>query len=228
MINRILLDIETQRDFFSTDGSCYRPQADKVATQIWRLFGWARSNGIPVISTVLRVRKFERGPLPCPVPYCVEETEGEKKFSKAILPRRINLGLRNSTDLPSNIFKHYQQVIFEKRDTDIFAHARAERLITELPQGASFIICGAGISFGIVQAAVGLRTRGFSVILATDAVLELPEEVCEMANLRMDAKCVLRATTSEIIARATPRRPFKVDGAVKVNAAAIRHAHRKL
>ena len=115
-----------------------------------------------MISTVLRVRKFERGPLSCNVPYCVEDTEGEKKLAKAILPRRINLGLRNSTDLPPNIFKHYQQVIFEKRDTDIFAHARAERLITELPQGASFIICGAGISFGIVQAAVGLRSRGLA------------------------------------------------------------------
>jgi nicotinamidase-related amidase len=210
MVNRILLDIETQRDFFSPDGSCYRPQADKAATQIWRLFGWARTHGVPVISTVLRVRKFERGPLSCNVPYCVEDTEGEKKLAKAILPRRINLGLRNSTDLPGNIFKHYQQVIFEKRDTDIFAHARAERLITELPQSASFVICGAGISFGIVQAAVGLRSRGFGVILATDAVLELPDELCEMAYLRMDAKCVIRATTSEIVARVQPLRPFKI------------------
>ena len=54
------------------------------------------------------------------------------------------------------------------------------------------------------------------MILATDATLELPDEQCEMAYLRMDAKCVIKATTAEIVARVKQRRPFKVDtGAAK-------------
>jgi len=60
---RILLDIETQRDFFEPGRSCYSPDASRAAQSIYRLFSWARIDHIPVISTVLRVRANEHGPL---------------------------------------------------------------------------------------------------------------------------------------------------------------------
>jgi hypothetical protein len=123
-----------------------------------------------------------------------------------LLPARISLGLPVNTDLPRNIFETYQQVIFEMRDTDIFAHARTERLISELKK-CTFILCGAGVSRGIVQAAIGLRSRGFGVVLASDAVLALDASQAEMAYLRMEAKSVVFAPTKEIITpRPTPRR----------------------
>jgi isochorismate hydrolase len=117
---------------------------------------------------------------------------------ETILSARVNLGLRNTTDLPSSLFEDYQQVIFEKRHTDIFLHARAERLITELPN-ATFILCGAGLAQGIVQAAVGLRNRGLGVILAEDAVLDLNDPMAEMSRRRMEAKGVIFAPTQKII-----------------------------
>jgi len=207
-IDRILLDIETQRDLFLPGGSCYAKEAAPALRNIYRLFQWVRANRIPVLSTVLRVRRQERGPLAA-VPHCVEGTDGERKIARTILPRRVNLGLRNSTDLPGDIFRRYQQVIFEKRDTDLLAHARAERLITELPP-ATFVVCGAGVAKGIFQAAVGLRTRGFGVI-AADALAGLGDDFAPMARLRMEAKGVVFATTEEIVA---PRpclraRPFR-------------------
>ena len=119
-------------------------------------------------------------------------------MAKTILPRHIDFGLRNVTDLPGDLFAQYRQVIFEKRATDIFAHSRAERMITELG-GGTFVICGAGLAHGIVEAAVGLRSRGFGVILATDAVLSLPGEKIEMAFRRMEAKGVIFAPTEKII-----------------------------
>lgn len=203
--NRVLLDIESQQDFFSPEGALYGPESSGVARKIARLFAWTRVNDIPVISTVLRLRPGERGPLSSK-PYCIDETEGEQKLAKTVLARRINLGLLNTTDLPDHIFQRYQQVIFEKRNADIFAHARAERLITELPP-CTFVLCGAGISAGIVQAAVGLRSRGFPVILASDAALAVSPESARMAHLRMAAKGVLYATTESIVAPvAKPRR----------------------
>ncbi len=203
--DRVLLDIESQQDFFSPSGALYRPQFSSVAKKVARLFSWARLNDIPVISTVLRLRPGERGPLSSK-PYCVDDTEGEQKLAKTVLARRINLGLLNTTDLPDHIFQRYQQVIFEKRKADIFAHARAERLITELPL-CTFVLCGAGVSAGIVQAAVGLRSRGFPVILASDAALAVSPEMASMAHLRMEAKGVLYATTTSIVAPvAKPRR----------------------
>ena len=173
--------------------------------QIRRLFAWARANRIPVISTVLRYRDGWRNPL-SPPPYCIEGTKGERKITGTLMRTRINFGLLNTTDLPRNVFKRYRQVIFEKRHTDIFLHARAERLITEL-DGSTFIICGAGVASGIVQAAVGLSVRGSRVVVASDAVLELDDRLSEMAYLQMEAKGVIFAPICQIVAPRPARRP---------------------
>jgi len=199
------MDIECQRDFFLPGGSCYTKNATEAARNIYRLFNWAREHNVAVMSTVLRVRQSEHGPM-ASAPHCIEGTDGERKLVRTVLPSRINLGMRNTTDLPVRLFHDHQQVIFEKRDTDIFAHTRIERMITELPANVTFIICGAGVAKGIVQAAVGLRTRGFPVILASDAVLDIGDPLAEMSYRRMDAKGVIFAATSEIVAP----KPIKV------------------
>jgi len=198
MIERILLDMETQRDFFAPGGSCYTPETGRAARNIVRLFGWVRRSRMPVLSTVLRVRCSEQGPL-ASVPHCVEDTEGEQKLPQTILRSCINLGLRNTTDLPEDIFDRHQQVIFEKRDTDIFRHARCERLISQLDTG-TFILCGAGVAKGIMQAAIGLRQLNFAVILAEDAVADLGDDRAEMAYRCMEAKGVIFAPTEQIVA----------------------------
>jgi len=193
---RILLDIESQHDFFAPGGSCYARDASQQAQNIYRLFGWARRNDVPVISTVLRVRPSETGPL-ADRPHCIEGTEGERKLLRTVLPKRINLGLRNTTDLPRGLFERYQQAIFEKRQTDLFRHAAAERLITEISE-ATFVLCGAGVAHGVVEAAVGLRNRKFGVILASDAVLDLAHPLAPMAYRRMEAKGIVFAPTEKI------------------------------
>ena len=201
---QILLDVEVQADFFLPGGSCYSRQSKAAARRIRQLFRWVRRERIPVISTVLRVRPNERAPL-APVPHCVDGGHGERKLRRTVLPSRINLGLRSSTDLPSDLFDRYQQIIFEKRDPNIFLHAGAERLITELPM-TTFVICGAGTAGGIAAAAIGLRFRGFGVILAADAVLDLGDPLADMARRRMDAKGVVFANTSDIVAPASSGR----------------------
>ncbi|MFP4140477.1 MAG: isochorismatase family protein [Planctomycetota bacterium] len=200
MTDRILLDIETQRDFFLPGGRCYTKQAGKARARIYDLFAWVRAEDVPVISTVLRVRPGELGPL-CRKPHCIDGTEGEQKVPRTILRSHVDFGLRNSTDLPEDILETHQQVIFEKRNTDLFAHARAERLITELGP-RKWIICGAGLAQGIFEAAVGLRSRGHDVQLASDAVAHLKDAQAEMAIRRMIAKDVEIVQTDEIIAQA--------------------------
>ena len=198
MDGRILLDIEVQRDLFLRGGSCYERSASKARRMVYSLFGWAKAQQVPVISTLLRVRRSERGPL-SRVPHCVDGSDGERKLARTVLHDRINLGLRNTTDLPDDLLQRHRQVIFEKRHTDIFLHARAERLITQL-DGGTFVVCGAGTAKGIVEAVVGLRTRGFAVIVASDAVLDLRDPLAEMAWKRMEAKGALLLSTPKIIA----------------------------
>jgi len=212
---RILLDIDVQRDLFAPGGSCYAPAASSAAAWIYALFRWARALRIPVISTLLRIRSSQRGPFSAR-PHCVEGTAGERKLSRTILARRINLGLRNCTDLPEDLLLEYPQVMFEQRVTNIFSHARAERLLSQL-DGATFIICGAGLAHGVAQAALGLRRRGFAVIVAEDATLHLGHRRADMARLRMEAKGVLFLPARKIIAARRPhrwRRRRRASGAV--------------
>lgn len=200
---RVLLDIESQQDLLSG------PEAQVVAAKIVRLFTWARHRHIPVVSTVLRVRASEKGPLLNRL-HCIEGTEGEKKLPGTILPHSLDFGLLNTTDLPDDLFDNYQQIIFEKRDTDIFRHARAERFFTELGP-VTFVVCGSGVAHGIVQAVVGLRSRGFSVIVARDAVADFGHPLAPMAYLRMEAKGAIFADTNEIVAphKAARKVPFR-------------------
>ena len=90
---RFLLDMETQHDFFVRGGSCYREGASDVAKRIYALFAMAGATGMPVISTLLRVRATHLGPL-ADVPHCVDGTRGERKLAGTVLRRRINFGLR--------------------------------------------------------------------------------------------------------------------------------------
>jgi len=105
-----------------------------------------------------------------------------------------------TTDLPECILDHYQQVIFEKRSLDILSNLRVERLLTQLSENTTFILCGAGVAGGIVQAAITLRSRKFGVILAGDAAADLDDSGTEMAKRRMTAKGVIFCPTVTIVA----------------------------
>lgn len=205
--NYLLLDVETQREFLDRSGKLYAPPARDVARNLRKLFKWARNEEIPVVSTALRVRKGEVGPL-AGTPHCIEGTLGEQKSPATLLPRRVDFGLRNTTDLPEDVFEDVQQVIIEKRDTDIFSHARCERLITEMAPEKVFI-CGVGLAQGIYQAAIGLRSRDIEVVLAEDAVLDLNDDFAEMAELRMRAKGVQFEPTEEIAVKLPRHRRYR-------------------
>lgn len=196
----ILIDLETQRDFFMPDGSFYTPRAGEVRKNIYTLFDWARCEHIPVISSVLRFHPGDLGPLGSR-PHCVEGTSGERKLLNTTVHPMIDLGMRNSTDLPDNLFDCYNQIIIEKRASDLFLHARAERLFTEfMGSGKCFVLCGADVAGGLTLTALGLRNRGFGVVLAADGFVSPGK--WDSANLeipRMQAKGVVFMRTQDII-----------------------------
>lgn len=211
----VLIDLETQRDFFMPDGSFYMPRADVIRKNIYTLFDWARRQRIPVISSVLRVHHGDLGPLG-PRPHCVEGSNGERKLLNTIIHPMIDLGMRNSTDLPNNLFDCYSQIVIEKRVSDLFLHARAERLFSEfIGKEKCFVLCGADVTGGLTLTALGLRSRGFNVVLAADGFLSPGK--WDSANLeipRMRAKGVVFMRTADIIRQGrTMPRQFRVASA---------------
>lgn len=195
----ILLDVAMQADFFLPGGSMYTQAGLNVRAQVYRLFEWAEKNRHPVISTVLRVAPNRIGPLGR-IPHCVEGTYGERKLPQTLISPYIDLGMRNITDLPEDILRRYRQVIFEQRSTNIFDHARAERLLSQLPP-TTFVVCGAGVSFGVSQAATDLRKRGYGVVIPSNAVLDFGYHPTANKNVyqRMSAKGVVFLSTQQIV-----------------------------
>ena len=195
---RILLDMEVQKDFFCRSGRFYSRTNGPVLRHIKELLKWAKNQCVPVVSTLLRASRttvdYDH------LPYCIEGTEGELRVPRTVLPNHIAFGTRRTTDLPESILDHYQQVIFEKRDLDILSNLRIERLLTQLSGNATFILCGAGLVGGIARAAITLRSRKFGVIIANDAIADLGDPSTEMALRRMAAKGVVSCLTSAIIA----------------------------
>ena len=199
----ILLDLNTQSDFFHPNGSCFSPAAEPVAQNVNRLFLWAKARRIPVISTVLRLRNGEHSLL-AETLHCTEGTLGETKLPQTLLLNRINLGMRNTTDVPLYLFEQYQQVIIETRHPNIFEHARVDRLITELPP-VTFILCGTGLTTAIFQATMGLLSRGFDVTVASNAVLCLDNSSATFSSRCMTARGAVLAPTASIVKPTTIR-----------------------
>ena len=216
--DRILLDMEVQKDFFTRSGRFYSKANGPVLRHVKELLKWAKLQGVPVVSTLLRV-----APTDSHLPYCIEGTEGESRVPRTVLPNHIAFGTRRTTDLPENILDHYQHVLFEKRDLSILSNLRIERLLTQLSGNATFILCGAGLAGGIAQSAIALRSRKFGVIVASDAVADLGDPNAEMAARRMEAKGAVFCPTETIIApKPALKRKARFRAAKKIAAAGRR------
>jgi len=210
----IMIDLHVQRDLFAPGGSLYTRANSRATANVYRLFQWARMTGVPILSPVLLVRPGRQGPFGR-APHCIEGSGGEVKLARTLLSRRVNLGLSHTADLERGLFSKYAQIIFETRDTNILHHAKFERLIAELNGQHTFVLCGATIARGILEAVLGLRRYGHRVFVAEDAVLELDLPDTEMAWLRVVAKDAICLGTDQIVRElaATRRRRRRLPAA---------------
>ncbi len=190
---RILVDINTQRDFFLADGNACIGNHRRVLAHIRRIMAWARLNDVPVISTC-EVYPGNNGH---GVTYCIDGTTGQQKIRYALLSSRASFPADGSSDLPADILRRYRQIILHKRCIDPFAEPRIERLLTEVVAG-EFILVGA-IAEGAVKAmALGLLQRGKRVTVVVDAVGSHNKKEAELAIRKMKAKGAKLVETRKI------------------------------
>jgi len=175
---RILVDVDTQYDLMRNNGCDHNGQL----RQIRRLIAWARQKGYPVVSTALcrRPGALETG-------LCLEGAAGTRKISYTLLPDRITYGTEATYDLPGDILKEHQQVIFEKRSEDPFLQPRADRLLSEV-KADEFIVFGMGVQTSIKATVLGLLSRGRSVTVVLDALESDSTRTNQMAIRQMEAK----------------------------------------
>jgi nicotinamidase-related amidase len=161
---RVLVDIDTQKDFFLANGAARVRNHQRILANIRRIMAWARLKNIPVISTVQT--HFSKG-FKCR--FCIAGTQGQRKISYTVRNRYAVLAADNCTDLHPELLRRYDQIILQKRCQNPFREPRADRMLTEL-QADEFILIGATAEGAVKATALGLLARRKNVIIMVDAV----------------------------------------------------------
>ncbi|MHC4394187.1 MAG: cysteine hydrolase family protein [Planctomycetota bacterium] len=160
---RIIIDIDTQKHFFSDRGvSCVQNYLSVLAN-IRRVVAWARLKDVRMVSTVQiysDINSYRD--------FCFTGMEGQRKIRYTIRNKHTSLAATDSTDLPVGILDRYEQVILHKRCFDPFEEPRADRMLSEL-RADEFIVIGATIEEAVKATVLGLLARRKSVTLLVDA-----------------------------------------------------------
>ena len=105
---QVLIDINTQKDFFFEDGRARVGNRRRVLSHIRRIIAFARAKKIPVVS-ICEVHPENNGG------YCVDGSEGMQKVHYTLLNSRASFAADNNTDLPVDLLREYRQIVLHKR-----------------------------------------------------------------------------------------------------------------
>lgn len=180
----ILVDINTQRDFFLAKGNTCIRNHRKILTNVRRMMAWAKRNDVRVISTCEVYPNHNGGD---EAGYCIDGTEGQKKIRYTLLSNRASFPADGSTDLPADLLRQYRQIVLHKRCVDPFDEPRIERLLSEV-RGDNFILIGASAEGAVKATALGLLQRGKKVSIVADAVGSINKREAKLAFRKMRAK----------------------------------------
>ncbi len=182
---QVLVDINTQRDFFLAEGTICIRNHRRVLAHVRRMMAWARARNVPIISTC-EVYPSDNGHNGEPR-YCVDGTSGQLKLNYTLMQNRVAFPADGNTDLPRDMLRRYQQVILHKRCVDPFDEPRIDRLLSEVC-AAEFILIGACAEGAVKAAALGLLQRDKKVSIVIDAVGYHDNRDAKMAFRKMEAK----------------------------------------
>ena len=107
---RILIDVDTQKDFFLADGKACVRNHRRVLANIRRVMAWSRRDQVRVISTVQR-----RVPSGHDGDACMSGTPGVCKIPYTLRNRRFTFDSGDTTDFSRDLLKKNDQVILCKR-----------------------------------------------------------------------------------------------------------------
>ncbi len=181
---QILLDIDTQKDFLLISGKACVKNHRRVLANIRRMMAWARSSGVPIISTA-EIYKNNNGD--SVVGYCLDGTEGQRKVHYTLVNNRVSFTADGNTDLPRDLLKQYSQIILHKRCVDPFDEPRIDRLLSEI-KAYEFVIVGTSLEGAVKATALGLLQRNKKVTIVMDATGSHNINEAKLALRKMETK----------------------------------------
>ena len=183
---QVIVDIDTQQDFFLAKGNACIRNHRRVLANIRRVAAWARLKNIRMISTAQLCNGNGNGS-GNGNGYCKAGTQGQKKIIYTTRKNHITFEADGCTDLPRDILKRYDQIILQKRCVDPFDEPRADRVLSELRVN-EFILIGAVAEGAVKATALGLLARRKNVIILTDAVGCHDRAAADVALRQTEAK----------------------------------------
>lgn len=179
---RILIDVDTQRDLFLAEGKACIRNHRRVLANIRRVMAWARRDHVRVISTAqIHLPNGHNGD------FCIAGTEGICKLHYTLRDRHVVFESGDSTDLPRELLRDYDQIILCKRTDDPFEEPRAERILTET-KASEFIVIGGPTETALFHTVQGLLLRNKPVTVLIDAIGAHEKTAAEIALRKMQAK----------------------------------------
>lgn len=191
---RVLLNIDTQRDFFVAEGRACIRNHRRVLMNIRRINAWARKNSIRVINTVVNnlEDKAEHQS------YCESGSKGASPLKYTLRNNYIKYDSDGYADLRKDVFEEFDQVILEKRVSNPFQEPRIDRLFSELAVD-EIVIVGALAEMAVFETVLGLLQRGKKVTVVSDAVGGRNKEAADMSMKKMMAKGAKVIETRELV-----------------------------
>ena len=190
----ILVDIDTQKDFLSSEGNARILNREKILSNIRRVMAWARFENVPIISTA-EVYPNNNGQ--SMFNYCLDGTDGQQKIHYTLLSDRVSFPADGWNALPSDLLTSHRQVILHKRCIDPFEEPRIERLLSEV-KADEFILIGTCTEEAVKATALGLLHRGQKVRVIIDAVGSQTSDEAKLALRKMQAKGAKLIKTKDI------------------------------
>jgi nicotinamidase-related amidase len=195
-LSDVFIDVCTQRDYLSPEGSRRTINSEAITANVKHLMALARWAKVPTLSCVDACRPHDA--LGVPNPSCVLGTAGQEKIAYSLLPDHVVIESDNCLCVSLDLLQRHQQAILIKRHRDPFTNPKLDRLLTELP-ARRLVVFGVALETSIRLLVLGLLLRHRRATVVTDACGFWNGNEADMTLRQLAAKGCQMQSTHQVV-----------------------------
>jgi nicotinate phosphoribosyltransferase len=192
----VFLDVDTQVDFMSPEGTLYVSGAEQIVPNLEKLMEHAREQNIPVISSADAHAPDDPSFAEWP-PHCVAGTPGQRRIAVTESAFALRIPNRPGTFHPPLDWTRQIVLEIEKQAYSVAANPNFDAVLAALGP-SRFVVFGVATDYCVKESALALRALHLPVDLVVDAVRAITEDGGRRAIEEMVAAGVRLVTTEEV------------------------------